>query len=109
MVLRCFQVQGLSLERRLCTHVGHCMYMAMTVAWCALQVSQPLGDASVSQDEDLVEFERECIARAVTGEAEPEPSVYFLGESTCTAAGSGDMACFCSVGSFGCLVSQIGK
>ncbi len=55
------------------------MHRAITLARCALQVSQPLRDPSASQDEDLEEFERECIARAVTGEAEPEPSVYFLG------------------------------
>ena len=45
-----------------------------------LQVSQPLG-AAASEDEDLLEFERECIARAVAPEAESEPSVYFLGQS----------------------------
>ena len=45
-----------------------------------LQVSQPLG-AAASEDEELLEFERECIARAVAPEAESEPSVYFLGQS----------------------------
>ena len=63
---------------------------------CAMQVSQPLRDPSASQDEeDLVEFETECIARAVAGEAEPEPSVYFLGEAVCTALELITMARLC--------------
>ena len=42
-----------------------------------------------------MEFETECIARAVADEAEPEPSVYFLGEAMCTAANTHTLAHLC--------------
>lgn len=52
----------------------------------ALQASQPIREPSATEDEDYVEFERECIARAVADVSRAEPSVYFLGETTCNLA-----------------------